>query len=72
MIGSAVFGVGWGLAGICPGPGLVGITMGDPRFTLWMLSCLGGMSLWNRLRGNGMFRERLWIKFGPPKSAPAA
>jgi len=23
LIGAAIFGVGWGLAGICPGPGLV-------------------------------------------------
>ena len=28
MIGSAIFGVGWGLSGYCPGPALVSIGFG--------------------------------------------
>lgn len=31
VAGSAVFGVGWGLSGICPGPGLILLASGDPR-----------------------------------------
>lgn len=31
VVGSAVFGVGWGLSGICPGPGLILLASGDPR-----------------------------------------
>jgi uncharacterized membrane protein YedE/YeeE len=31
LLGSAVFGVGWGLSGICPGPGLVLLVGGDSR-----------------------------------------
>jgi len=31
LVGSAVFGIGWGLSGICPGPGLVLLTSADPR-----------------------------------------
>jgi uncharacterized membrane protein YedE/YeeE len=28
LIGSAIFGVGWGLSGICPGPAIVGLSSG--------------------------------------------
>ncbi len=30
LIGSAVFGIGWGLAGFCPGPALVSIPLAAP------------------------------------------
>ena len=28
LLGAAIFGVGWGLAGFCPGPALVGVAAG--------------------------------------------
>ncbi|WP_316964656.1 DUF6691 family protein [Acaryochloris sp. CCMEE 5410] len=28
LIGSAIFGIGWGMAGYCPGPGLVALVLG--------------------------------------------
>lgn len=28
LLGSAIFGVGWGLAGFCPGPAIVGLSSG--------------------------------------------
>jgi uncharacterized membrane protein YedE/YeeE len=31
VLGSAIFGVGWGLSGICPGPGLILLASGDSR-----------------------------------------
>ena len=30
LIGSTIFGIGWGLSGICPGPALLGISSGLP------------------------------------------
>lgn len=30
LIGAAIFGIGWGLAGYCPGPGLTAIGLGIP------------------------------------------
>jgi uncharacterized membrane protein YedE/YeeE len=36
LLGSAVFGIGWGLCGICPGPGLVLLTSIDPRAFLFI------------------------------------
>lgn len=68
VIGSGIFGVGWGLAGVCPGPGLVGLTTGDPLFTLWAVSMMGGMKLYQRLSRAGWLKER--ALFG--KAAAAA
>jgi uncharacterized protein len=45
IIGSAFFGIGWGLSGFCPGPGLVSmIGSGYPAFTfvIFMLFGMGG------------------------------
>ena len=30
LAGSAIFGIGWGLSGICPGPAIVGLSSGLP------------------------------------------
>jgi uncharacterized protein len=34
LLGAAIFGVGWGLSGICPGPGIV--LLASARFTVWV------------------------------------
>ncbi len=40
--GSAIFGIGWGLAGICPGPVVSSLTLGNPSFWLFFASmCIG-------------------------------
>lgn len=44
-IGSLLFGVGWGLAGICPGPALVLIGTGMPKGLLFAGAMLAGMGL---------------------------
>ncbi len=43
--GSALFGVGWGLAGFCPGPALVALGMGLPKAALFVGAMLAGMGL---------------------------
>lgn len=43
ILGAAIFGLGWGWAGICPGPGLVGLLSGDVRFMLFIGALLAGM-----------------------------
>jgi len=45
VIGSAIFGIGWGLSGRCPGPGIVGIVDGDPQIWMWVAGMLVGMRL---------------------------
>lgn len=45
--GSALFGIGWGLVGICPGPALVALSAsGAPGFALFFAAMLAGMALW--------------------------
>jgi uncharacterized membrane protein YedE/YeeE len=41
--GAVIFGVGWGLAGLCPGPALVNIGFLDGRAMLFVLAMIVGM-----------------------------
>jgi len=43
VLGSAVFGVGWGLAGFCPGPALVALGAGLPKAWGFVAAMLAGM-----------------------------
>jgi uncharacterized membrane protein YedE/YeeE len=45
VIGSALFGIGWGLGGICPGPSLVTLAMGIPQAITFVAAMLAGMQL---------------------------
>ena len=43
LAGTAVFGVGWGLGGFCPGPGLVSAAAGNTAGAAFVISMLAGM-----------------------------
>jgi uncharacterized membrane protein YedE/YeeE len=43
LIGSALFGAGWGIAGFCPGPGLVSMAAGQPKAAVFVVAMLAGM-----------------------------
>jgi uncharacterized protein len=43
VIGSLLFGAGWGLAGFCPGPALVSMADGQPKALVFVLAMLIGM-----------------------------
>lgn len=45
IIGAALFGLGWGISGICPGPGLVQLASGHVDFVLFFVAVLVGMYL---------------------------
>lgn len=45
LIGSAIFGVGWGLSGYCPGPALVSLAGLGPGVVVFVGAMLGGMKL---------------------------
>lgn len=45
IAGAAVFGVGWGLAGYCPGPALVGLGIGAPEALWFVPAMLAGMAV---------------------------
>lgn len=42
LIGSLLFGFGWGLAGYCPGPALAGLALGNDEVPVFLLAMLGG------------------------------
>ena len=43
LIGSALFGIGWGTAGFCPGPALVALGAGYPKAIGFVLAMAAGM-----------------------------
>lgn len=43
VVGSMLFGTGWGLAGFCPGPALVSMADGQPKALVFVLAMLVGM-----------------------------
>lgn len=43
VVGSLVFGAGWGVAGFCPGPALVALGMGRPEAVVFVAAMLIGM-----------------------------
>ncbi|HRH16475.1 MAG TPA: YeeE/YedE family protein [Aquabacterium sp.] len=49
VLGSLTFGVGWGLAGFCPGPALVSLGAGQPKAIVFVLAMVVGMGLFEWL-----------------------
>ena len=43
--GAALFGIGWGLSGFCPGPALASLTLGLPATLVFVATMLAGMAL---------------------------
>ena len=48
--GSLLFGIGWGIAGFCPGPGLVALGMGAIKAVAFVAAMLVGMGLFELLQ----------------------
>ena len=51
VLGAAIFGVGWGLAGFCPGPALAATASGNAGVFLFVIAMLVGQWLVSRIRG---------------------
>ena len=49
--GSLLFGIGWGLVGLCPGPALVLLGTGDAKAALFALAMLAGMGVYEIAQG---------------------
>lgn len=47
VVGSAIFGIGWGLGGFCPGPGVVATTTLAPQALVFTAAMLIGMALFH-------------------------
>lgn len=49
VAGSALFGIGWGVAGFCPGPGIVALGMGQTKAVVFVAAMLVGMGIFELL-----------------------
>ena len=43
ILGALLFGAGWGLAGFCPGPGIVSMAAGQSKAAVFVVAMLAGM-----------------------------
>ncbi|SMX49946.1 DUF6691 family protein [Maliponia aquimaris] len=43
ILGSVMFGMGWGLAGLCPGPSIAALSYGGPGLYVFVAAMVGGM-----------------------------
>lgn len=50
VIGSLMFGAGWGMAGLCPGPAVASISWGGLGGVVFLLAMIGGMVIAPALR----------------------
>lgn len=57
ILGSALFGVGWGLAGFCPGPAWTSLATGDVRSALFVGAMIFGMLLFRKIEPHLRLRE---------------
>lgn len=49
ILGSTAFGIGWGLAGFCPGPALVAMGAGYPKAWGFVAAMVAGMLVFDRI-----------------------
>lgn len=54
VLGSLVFGAGWGLAGICPAPGLVLLGIGKSQGIIFVTALIAGMAVYELLENNSI------------------
>lgn len=54
--GAILFGAGWGLVGLCPGPAISALSFGGPPIFIFMASMAAGMGLFELF--NQMSKER--------------
>lgn len=59
LVGSALFGIGWGLSGVCPGPAIAGLGTGNLEM-LWVLAGLAA----------GAWLQGVLASAGVPSAAP--
>src|SRR6267143_3198276 len=53
IVGAALFGIGWGLVGLCPGPALESLATLSPGIIAFVAAMAGGMllqNIWQRIR----------------------
>lgn len=59
VAGSLIFGAGWGLAGFCPGPGIVAMAAGEVKAVVFVGAMLAGMLLFKLVDDAGARKRGL-------------
>jgi uncharacterized protein len=54
VLGSALFGIGWGMVGLCPGPAIAGLALGLPSVFVFTVSMLVGIAAHDLWRGRSI------------------
>lgn len=57
IIGSILFGIGWGLGGVCPGPAFTALATLSPNMILFVVSLIAGMGLFKILEPKLPFKK---------------
>ena len=57
LIGGLTFGAGWGLAGFCPGPGVVSMASGEVKAAVFVAAMLVGMVIFEVIERSGLRRR---------------
>lgn len=65
VIGAAIFGIGWGLVGLCPGPSLVGLSLAFRLVAIFVIAMLVGMAAFELM---GRLRSRAGASASPAPS----
>ncbi len=45
IMGAIIFGIGWGLVGLCPGPALAGLSTLEPQLLMFVAAMIAGSAL---------------------------
>lgn len=64
IAGSAVFGIGWGIAGICPGPAITALASGKISFLIFFTAMLGAIALFDLTQAVSLRRSRAEVSRG--------
>ncbi|MGB0954976.1 MAG: DUF6691 family protein [Panacagrimonas sp.] len=64
LAGATLFGVGWGIAGFCPGPAIASLSSGSPLVIAFVLAMMAGMWLADRINQ--------WLPPPPPSAKAVA
>jgi MFS family permease len=66
VVGAGLFGVGWGIAGICPGPAVAGLTHGNLQTVIFLIALIFGLVVVNVVarRGWALQGVSVWPGFG--------
>ncbi|MGC2412197.1 MAG: YeeE/YedE family protein [Stellaceae bacterium] len=67
VVGAALFGIGWGLIGFCPGPALTSLILGRWQSWVFVAAMLAGMVIYRFLDRAGALFSRRYSTFSSPR-----